>query len=102
MLQSFELQRVLEGEKAERTETARLLQDAKRRLATTPPGRQAEGLVAKSAALQEKLREQSAQAIRPFGCMLKKTAIVRGVGGGGLKGNVRYMSQKMQSGIRMH
>lgn len=76
-VQSFELQRVVEGEKAERTETARLLQEAKRRLAAAPPGRQTEGLIAKSVALQEKLRDQSAQVgLRPhcaftFGCCLK-------------------------------
>ena len=84
-MQSFELQRVLVGEKAERTETARLLQDAKRRLATAAPGRQAEGLVAKSAALQEKLREQSKQVTGHKKWASQWAAIVKGRGKGGGK-----------------
>ena len=61
-LQSFELQRILEGEKAQRTETARLLQETQRRVAAGADGPAKEALSTKAADLQEKLRQQSSQA----------------------------------------
>ena len=61
LLQSFELQRILEGEKAQRTETARLLQETQRRAGTAAEGPVKDALSNRAADLQEKLRLQSSQ-----------------------------------------
>ena len=61
MLQSFVIQRVLDGEKAERSESARQLQEVEKKLAGQPMGKQREALAAKKAALAEEIKKQSAQ-----------------------------------------
>lgn len=52
---------MLEGEKAQRTETARLLQDMQRRVASVPPGTAQDVLAAKKKGLEDKLKQQSGQ-----------------------------------------
>lgn len=63
-MQSFEVQRVLEGEKAERSETARQLQEIERRLAAARPEQRAT-LEQKLLVLQEQIKEQSTQVTTP-------------------------------------
>ena len=66
MLQSFVIQRVLDGEKAERSESARQLQEVDKKLAGRPMGKQREALAAKKAALAEAIKKQSAQVSKQY------------------------------------
>ena len=66
MLQSFVIQRVLDGEKAERSESARQLQEVEKKLAGQPMGKQREVLAAKKAALAEEIKKQSAQVSKRY------------------------------------
>lgn len=59
-MQSFEIQRVLDGEKAQRSETARQLQETERRLAAAASPQKA-AMQSKRDGLQEQLSQQSAQ-----------------------------------------
>lgn len=66
---------MLDGEKAQRTETARQLAETERRAATVPEGPQHEELAAKTAELQAELKQQSEQVraaaafIRTLSCL---------------------------------
>ncbi len=84
VLQSFDLQRILEGEKAQRTEAARQLKDVEKRLALqrSPAVQLASPLPGASfktadpiqleldrARLQEQIKQHSAQVLRSCTCL---------------------------------